>query len=89
MNKMKNGKGTEQLETEESNGNGKSSRGFFSRLFGFGAKKPAAMPGRNDPCWCGSGQKYKKCHADADAHDRQASTKKPGAPKPMGSGGGF
>ena len=18
--------------------------------------------GRNDPCWCGSGQKYKKCH---------------------------
>ncbi len=19
-------------------------------------------PGRNDPCWCGSGQKYKKCH---------------------------
>ncbi|NCC44549.1 MAG: methionyl aminopeptidase, partial [Clostridia bacterium] len=22
--------------------------------------------GRNDPCWCGSGQKYKKCHADFD-----------------------
>lgn len=20
------------------------------------------MPGRNDPCWCGSGQKWKKCH---------------------------
>ncbi|WP_220472251.1 SEC-C metal-binding domain-containing protein [Tomitella gaofuii] len=19
-------------------------------------------PGRNDPCWCGSGRKYKKCH---------------------------
>jgi preprotein translocase subunit SecA len=18
--------------------------------------------GRNDPCWCGSGAKYKKCH---------------------------
>ncbi|MCI0344377.1 MAG: SEC-C domain-containing protein [Chloroflexi bacterium] len=18
--------------------------------------------GRNDPCWCGSGQKYKRCH---------------------------
>jgi len=18
--------------------------------------------GRNDPCWCGSGKKYKKCH---------------------------
>ena len=22
--------------------------------------------GRNDPCWCGSGQKYKKCHCDFD-----------------------
>ena len=26
-----------------------------------------SRPGRNDPCWCGSGQKYKKCHLDADA----------------------
>ena len=25
-----------------------------------------ARPGRNDPCWCGSGQKYKRCHLDAD-----------------------
>ena len=23
--------------------------------------------GRNDPCWCGSGQKYKKCHLANDA----------------------
>jgi methionyl aminopeptidase len=23
--------------------------------------------GRNDPCWCGSGQKYKKCHMQQDA----------------------
>lgn len=22
--------------------------------------------GRNDPCWCGSGKKYKKCHLTAD-----------------------
>ena len=22
--------------------------------------------GRNDPCWCGSGKKYKVCHADFD-----------------------
>ncbi len=22
----------------------------------------ARMPGANDPCWCGSGKKYKKCH---------------------------
>ncbi|MCU1233933.1 MAG: motif domain protein [Candidatus Solibacter sp.] len=23
--------------------------------------------GRNDPCWCGSGKKYKKCHLDEDS----------------------
>ena len=23
-------------------------------------------PGRNDPCWCGSGKKHKKCHIDFD-----------------------
>ncbi|MBI1919187.1 SEC-C domain-containing protein, partial [Candidatus Microgenomates bacterium] len=22
--------------------------------------------GRNDPCWCGSGKKYKKCHLNDD-----------------------
>jgi preprotein translocase subunit SecA len=22
--------------------------------------------GRNDPCWCGSGKKYKHCHMKAD-----------------------
>ena len=26
----------------------------------------APRPGRNDPCWCGSGKKYKKCHLAAD-----------------------
>ena len=34
---------------------------------GDGAARPGFTPsgariGRNDPCWCGSGQKYKKCH---------------------------
>ncbi|MDQ1472788.1 MAG: hypothetical protein QOJ99_4268 [Bryobacterales bacterium] len=29
--------------------------------------KRAPSPGRNDPCPCGSGKKYKKCHLDADA----------------------
>ena len=34
------------------------------------APKPAtrrvdAEPGRNDPCPCGSGRKYKKCHGAA------------------------
>ncbi len=25
-----------------------------------------SRPGRNDPCWCGSGKKYKKCHLRED-----------------------
>jgi len=27
--------------------------------------------GRNDPCWCGSGKKYKKCHLEADEKIRR------------------
>jgi hypothetical protein len=27
---------------------------------------PAEKPGRNDPCWCGSGKKYKRCHLPGD-----------------------
>jgi hypothetical protein len=27
---------------------------------------PRRAPGRNEPCWCGSGRKYKKCHLQAD-----------------------
>ncbi|WP_309715377.1 DUF1186 domain-containing protein [Armatimonas sp.] len=30
------------------------------------APPPSKKPGRNDPCWCGSGKKYKKCHLEAD-----------------------
>jgi methionyl aminopeptidase len=30
---------------------------------------PAVLPKPNDPCWCGSGTKYKKCHRGADAVD--------------------
>ena len=29
---------------------------------GVGAQDPGAKLGRNDPCWCGSGKKYKRCH---------------------------
>jgi preprotein translocase subunit SecA len=31
-------------------------------------------PGRNEPCWCGSGKKYKYCHM---RQDRAASTGRP------------
>ncbi len=38
------------------------------------APEPARIanrPGRNDPCWCGSGKKYKHCHYESDQQDRQ------------------
>jgi hypothetical protein len=25
-------------------------------------RREAPKVGRNDPCWCGSGKKFKKCH---------------------------
>jgi tetratricopeptide (TPR) repeat protein len=31
---------------------------------------PARKPGRNDPCWCGSGKKYKRCHMRSDRTER-------------------
>jgi hypothetical protein len=36
---------------------------------------PEVLPGRNDPCWCGSGKKYKKCHL---ASDQEAPQTEPG-----------
>lgn len=35
------------------------------------------LPGRNDPCPCGSGKKYKRCHLRADCAEP-----KPGSPPP-------
>ncbi|HET8647712.1 MAG TPA: SEC-C metal-binding domain-containing protein [Vicinamibacteria bacterium] len=41
---------------------------------------PAATIGRNDPCHCGSGKKYKQCHLDADEVAlREARAKEAGA----------
>lgn len=31
----------------------------------------AGNRGRNDPCWCNSGKKYKKCHLESDEKARQ------------------
>ncbi len=37
------------------------SRALFSR-----PPEHAKQLQRNDPCWCGSGKKYKRCHYDSD-----------------------
>ena len=42
--------------------------GILKKLFGKGNHPPesASKLGRNNPCWCGSGKKYKKCHYNSD-----------------------
>jgi hypothetical protein len=46
--------------------------GLLSRFFkskdkeDLGEAPPTVLPLRNEPCWCGSGLKYKKCHLEAD-----------------------
>jgi uncharacterized protein YecA (UPF0149 family) len=36
--------------------------------------------GRNDPCWCGSGKKYKKCHMGNDKDSAAAAAAAAAAP---------
>ena len=41
--------------------------GLFDKLFHRNTTPDsAATLGRNEPCWCGSGKKYKRCHFTAD-----------------------
>ena len=44
---------------------------ILKKLFGM-EQKPRECPklGRNDPCWCGSGKKYKRCHMESDMKKR-------------------
>ena len=42
-------------------------------------------PGPNDPCWCGSGKKYKKCHRGLDEGGLAARPVKKGKVGPMRS----
>ena len=32
---------------------------------------PERLPSANEPCWCGSGNKYKKCHRSSDEVERR------------------
>jgi hypothetical protein len=40
--------------------------GAIKKIFGSGTERPVQNPNRNDPCWCGSGEKYKRCCIDKD-----------------------
>ncbi len=57
------------------------------------ARRAKGELGRNDPCWCGSGKKYKQCHMRAD-QGREMAPVTPGddgaarQPVPAGARGG-
>jgi preprotein translocase subunit SecA len=44
------------------NGHGPNGRSGGDQVEPVGAGAAGAKIGRNDPCWCGSGRKYKRCH---------------------------
>ena len=41
-------------------------------IFGIRKLRTIMKPGRNDPCYCGSGKKYKHCHLKADLETEKA-----------------
>ncbi|MCZ7607099.1 MAG: SEC-C metal-binding domain-containing protein [Planctomycetota bacterium] len=43
-----------------------ASRGGPTADTGYRAREKKKLPGPNEPCWCGSGKKYKKCHMAED-----------------------
>ncbi|MDO9372421.1 MAG: SEC-C metal-binding domain-containing protein, partial [Gammaproteobacteria bacterium] len=43
-----------------------------------------STPGRNDPCPCGSGLKYKKCHGAVVPMTALVSDEAPDKPRPCG-----
>jgi len=40
-------------------------------------RKSGPQLGRNDPCWCGSGKKYKHCHMQSDQQQGASPQKMP------------
>ncbi len=49
----------------------KSLRTSGSEKFNPATMKKQKKPGANDPCWCGSGLKYKKCHMMKDIEENR------------------
>ena len=48
-------------------------------------KAPVARPGRNEPCRCGSGRKYKQCCLDKDEAEARVARAKAVAEAPESS----
>jgi hypothetical protein len=55
-------------EYDPSQPGGSFGRELAEEIAPFAAIRPPAMAGRNDPCPCGSGNKYKRCHLGNEMH---------------------
>jgi hypothetical protein len=49
----------------------KSDNGQSCNTTGGACKNVGKKLGRNKPCWCGSGKKYKRCHLSRESQERQ------------------
>ncbi len=56
----------EKLEESKPDGVGPGLRRPLELAEPVEPRRKVERPGRNQPCWCGSGKKYKKCHLRAD-----------------------
>ena len=52
----------EQEEKTQTTGGGASTTRTSGNGRPSSSSAPSKLPGRNEPCWCGSGKKFKKCH---------------------------
>jgi SEC-C motif-containing protein len=44
---------------------------WFRKMFSRPGRPKEVALGRNDPCWCGSGKKYKRCHLGKDSAEQR------------------
>jgi uncharacterized protein YecA (UPF0149 family) len=52
----------EKTQTTQTTGGGATTTRTSGNGRPASASAPRKLPGRNEPCWCGSGKKFKKCH---------------------------
>ena len=52
----------EKTQTTQTGGGATTTRTSSGNGRPASSSAPSKLPGRNEPCWCGSGKKFKKCH---------------------------
>lgn len=77
-------RGGASVAMPKSNGSGSGAPTGYTQVQQNGGvviKRQQPKIGRNEPCWCGSGKKYKQCHMKSDMSGKPVGA---GAPPPAG-----